>query len=107
MPDLSGCNHLIAYLFEVGPISQGGAGEGPITWGELNHWQAGTCRLLTPWEKTTLRVLSQEYLSELHAAVDPNRPAPLIPAETLGATRVAVDKALRNQFRSFIEARKK
>lgn len=48
----------------------------PITQGEIRSWQENTGIRLTPWEARTLRHLSREYLSELIAGEEPNRPMP-------------------------------
>lgn len=65
-------NHLIDYLFEVGPSTAGEV----LSFQEIAAWSAATGRTLTPWEAVTLRRLSSAYLSEAHAASDPDRAPP-------------------------------
>lgn len=67
--------HLVDYLFEVGP-SCGGE---PLTYSEVAAWQGITGVRLDAWEAETLRRLSVEYLNERDAAADPERPAPYLP----------------------------
>jgi len=76
MPSVEGAAYLLGYLFDVGPVLAAGMGPGPITYTELAAW----CQLhsieLEPWEVQFMRRLSFEYLNELRAAEQPDRPAP-------------------------------
>lgn len=71
-PEIDGGQHLIDYLFEVGP---GMSGE-PLTFQEIGAWASQTGRALNAWEPVALRRLSDAYLAERQAAEDPARPAP-------------------------------
>ncbi len=68
MPSVEGADHLIRYLWEIGPTMAAGMGAGPITHGELLAWQMLTGIKLEPWESRFLRRLSQEYLVESQRA---------------------------------------
>lgn len=105
LPDLSGCDYLVTYLFDVGPV--GDRAEGPISFAELESWARMTQRTLTPWELSTLRGMSSSYLEEFHAAKDPGRPAPWLSMQTVEQSRAKVSDNLRNAFRAHIEARAK
>jgi hypothetical protein len=72
LPTVDGAEHLIAYLFEVGP-SEGGE---VLTFSEMAAWSALTGRELSAWEAQTLRALSAAYLAELQDAEHPARPPP-------------------------------
>ncbi len=68
--------YLASYLFEVGPTSPAGVGEGPISHGEIAAWMANTGIRLNPWEARTLRRLSIDYLNESGKATTRGHPAP-------------------------------
>jgi len=92
LPPVDAAQHLIDYLFEVGP-SVGGE---VLTFSELQAWQASTGTVLTSWEAITLRRLSGAYLSELNAASDPQRPAPFFQASV--KPREVVSSQLASMF---------
>jgi hypothetical protein len=71
-PPLVAADHLIGYLFSVGPT----AGGEPLTFQEIRAWVDLTGHSLSPWEAETLRTLSAAYASEHFQASDPDRPAP-------------------------------
>lgn len=71
--------HLLNWLFAAGPT---GAGGQVLSWPELQAWAAATATPALPWELETLHRLSADYVAELHAAADPNRPAPYRPPPT-------------------------
>lgn len=77
MPPIEAGEHLIDYLFKVGPSA---AGE-TLTFQELAAWCAMTGHHLTAWEAATLRQLSGAYLGEYEAAANAKRPAPYQTAE--------------------------
>lgn len=68
--------HVFDWLMEIGPTEASAMGESPIGWSTIRDWAAGTFQHLSAWEARMLRRLSVEYLSEIHAAEDHNRPAP-------------------------------
>lgn len=55
--------HLISNLLEIGLTEAAGMGAGPISWGSINQWQAGTGRQLQPWEVRLIRQLSITYVA--------------------------------------------
>lgn len=72
-PDIpSEAGYLVEHLMAIGPASAGEV----VTFHEIQAWSALTGNVLTSWEASTLRALSLAYLSEYHAATDPDRPMP-------------------------------
>lgn len=56
--------HLIDYLFDVGPTRQSEAGEGPLDDVVLRAWQDNSGYGLEPWECRMLRRLSSDWLKQ-------------------------------------------
>lgn len=77
MPPVS-AEHLIAYLFEVGPVIATGMGAGPITHQELLAWQANTGIRLQPWQARFLRMLSCDYVAEAERSKSRDHPPPWV-----------------------------
>lgn len=75
-PPLDSCEYLLGYLYEVGPIMQGGMGPTSLTHEEIAHWQRNIGLSLQPWEARFLKMLSCEYLSQSQISNDINCPAP-------------------------------
>lgn len=75
-PPLEAAAYLVEHLWEVGPTMAAGAGVGPITFQELQSWQAQIGIELAPWEVRILRQLSFDYLDELRKAEKPDCPPP-------------------------------
>lgn len=71
--DMPECDamHVVAYLFDIGPVLHGGMGETPLTCGEIAAWEGLTGIELTAWEAQVVRRLSLEYLSEQQRAESP------------------------------------
>lgn len=74
LPDPGPASHLVSYLFDVGPVLQTGMGAVAITHGELRAWQENVGIELRPWEASTMRRLSLDYLTASHAAQEPACP---------------------------------
>lgn len=91
--------YLVEYLFEVGPVMQGGFGPVALTHGELRAWQDNVGLELQPWECRALIVLSKAYCAELAAATDPVAPAPWVPPEVAPVDRARVADSLRSSIR--------
>lgn len=75
MPECD-AEYLIAYFYEVGPVTSGNMGESSLTHTELRSWMNNTGIELESWEARTMIRLSKEYLSESHKATKPHSPAP-------------------------------
>lgn len=75
-PPLECAEHIINYLFEVGPVMSGGMGSIQITNTELRDWQQNIGIRLQPWEARFIRRLSGDYLGESHRAAKEGCPAP-------------------------------
>ena len=68
--------HIIDRLIEIGLTEAAGMGSGPLSWREINEWQAATFVTLDPWEARLIHSLSRDYVAENRAAEDRNRPSP-------------------------------
>lgn len=79
MPPLEGGEHLIGYLWEVGPVMPAGMGNSAVTHQEIVAWEKLTGIDLQAWEARWLRALSGEYMAAHHAAQEPTAPAPWNP----------------------------
>ena len=99
MPPVETAQHLLGYLFEVGPSMPGGMSSVPITHQEIAAWCELTGITLGPWESRTLRRLSREYVGELNEATDPKRPAPWR-GDMGEVDAAAVADSLRDSIRS-------
>lgn len=79
MPDIENehaAGYLIGLLQEAGLMSSVGMGPFPISWVEIDAWLRVTGLELSTWEVTTLKRLSEEYVSELLSATKADREAP-------------------------------
>lgn len=97
---------LLAHLQDVGPVLSGGMGPAPLTYGELQAWQASTGVELSPWQATLLRRLSREFVAETNAAADPARPAPWAPEHETEERRAAVARDLGIGLRAIAQAQR-
>lgn len=79
LPPVAAGEHLIGYLFEIGPADYGGAGAAVIRYAEIAAASALLGLRLAPWEVRTLRRLSAAYVSELHKAEKRDRQPPWRP----------------------------
>jgi hypothetical protein len=79
MPPLDAGEHLIDYLFRVGPSIAGEV----LTFQEIQAWSEASGVVLDGWEAETLRRMSGAYLAEYQAASDLARPAPYRATPTL------------------------
>jgi hypothetical protein len=91
--------HLVDYLFEVGPVMQGGFGPVALTHGELRAWQDNVGLELQPWECRALIQLSKAYCAEFAAASDPAAPAPWTAPEVAPEELARVADDLRESMR--------
>jgi hypothetical protein len=93
--------HVLAYLFEVGPtLYNGGMGEGPLTHSELVAWQWNTGIELSSWEARALLQLSRAYLVQSGLAEKPDCKPPWLPEGLEFRRAVALD--IRNSIRGMI-----
>lgn len=67
-----------------------------LSWVDIESWIRCTELDISNWEKLTIKSLSEEYVTELVAARDKNRPAPYSPEPEEEIDREAIqDKILR------------
>lgn len=76
MPDVEHADHLIGYLFEVGPTMPAGMGAGPVSFLEIDAWSTLTGTPLSSWESLALREMSCAYVAMQERAKDRNCPNP-------------------------------
>lgn len=73
LPEVQGGEHLLGYLYEVGPIM---AGARPLTHQEIAFWQLNIGVQLEPWEVRFIFRLSREHAAQLHLSEKRDCPAP-------------------------------
>lgn len=86
--------YITEWLFEVGPTMPTGMGAAHLSWSEIGEWARQTGLELTPWEATTLRDLSVEFLAMTNKARKPSCLAPWQSGDAATANR----KAVSDQF---------
>ena len=99
LPPIEGAEHLIGYLWEVGPLASGAAAQAPVSFTEIRAWQDLSGIDLMPWEARFLRRLSFDYLTELHQAEKPDCKAPWQPTDYVPDFK-AVSKSMRSAIAS-------
>ena len=75
-PPLLGCGHLLEWMFECGPVNEGGMGLSPLSWQDIESWSRQTGVNATGWESGVIKTLSSAYLNEYQQAKDPARLSP-------------------------------
>jgi hypothetical protein len=65
--DLGAFQHIVDYLFEVGPTT----GDQAVTWTELDRWADRMCVDLDPFRAGAIITLSREFLGALGKSRDP------------------------------------
>jgi len=95
---------LVQWLYEIGPIVQGGMGPVPIGWQDIAAWQSVTGLVLAPHEAQAIRTLSMAYADQHHRSKDANCPCPW--ADPTQVDREAVADKVSEQFRAFSQRRK-
>lgn len=68
--------HVISRWIEIGMTQGGGMAPAPLTWAEINEWQAATSVTLGTWEARLIRALSVAYIAEGRRAEDETCPPP-------------------------------
>jgi len=76
LPELDGAEYLVRLLNEAGLVSTHGMGPTPLSWQEIESWLRVTETKLCLWEKLMVRELSEVYLAEFNAAIEPDREDP-------------------------------
>lgn len=90
MPDAGEAAYLLGHFWKVGPT----LGDSAVTNAELRHYQDNEGIELSPWECSTLRRLSIDYLNESHRATKPDCPPPF--ADSTDAARLKAAELNRN-----------
>lgn len=97
LPAVSGGEHLLAHLFEVGPIAGGAGGIAAVSWSEMQAWQRQTGLDLQPWEVRTLRRLSADFANECRRAEAHDAVSPMTIVST-ERNRAAVARKIGMEF---------
>lgn len=105
-PPLRAAQHLINYLFEIGPAIHGSMGLAPLSHCEIAAWMGSTGIRLQPWELRAMHNLSRQYVAEYHQAEDPERPAPYGEPERQ-FDRAQLDSNIRAALRPYVKSTKK
>lgn len=106
--DLPECSapFIINRLLDIGIVTAGGFGAGPISWRDLVAWQTCTGTPLPPWQARMLVELSREYCA---FSVDAEKPDCVPPWAELAAVtedrRARVARDLRIGFKALIMAK--
>lgn len=100
MPPIDAGGHVVNYLMEIGPVMSGPAA---ISHEELGWWQRNIGVRLQPWEARFIRGLSQEYLSEMSLAENPEAAAPWEPSSSTPAQRAVVAAGMKNAIRGMAD----
>ena len=101
-PLLEYYSYLIGWLFEVGPVVNGGMGQSPLSYSDIKTWSDMVGVNVTGWEATTIKNLSNAYLSEYQQAKDPQRPNPNI-TEWTDDDRISVSDKIGSIFGRLVE----
>ena len=96
MPAIDNYVYLIDWLFELGPTMQSSMGSSPLTFEEIRAW--GIDIDLSPWEASTLRRLSLDYLSMLHTGSEPKCPPPFVARKQSEERTKQVSNGLKDLF---------
>lgn len=76
MPPLESHYYMIDWLFDAGPLMSSSMGSSPLTYQEINAWADGMD--LTPWERSTLKSLSMDYVVGTQQGQKKDCPPPYI-----------------------------
>lgn len=92
--------YLVGYLLDAGTFCANGMGRTPLPHSEIRAWQANAGIELSPWEASTLRQLSAEYVAMAQAAEEPDCKPPMASATEVKAMQVTDINAKLDQFLS-------
>ena len=97
-PPIPFAAYLVDYLLDAGTFSTSGMGRTPLSHIEIRAWQQNVGLDLSPWEASTLRILSVEYVASAQAAEEPDCKPPLADAAEVKAMQVADINSKLDQF---------
>ena len=81
MPPIEAAEHLLEYLFEIGPAKPAGMGGlAGLDEVDIFAWQANHDMRLSSWEIRTLRRLSHDYAATCADSKNPQSQPPYIPS---------------------------
>jgi hypothetical protein len=106
MPETDGCEHLIEYLFRVGPGMANGMGYVCLTFCEIDAWARRTKIKLTGWESETLHHMSKAYCAQhsISSKKDAQAPWSAMAERQIESNR---DRVSEGTLRAFEQAAKK
>ncbi len=76
MPETHGFEHLIEYLFRVGPGASNGMGYVGVSYPDIDAWSRLTRIPLTGWESETLKMMSDTYCGQKSISTKKDSVAP-------------------------------
>lgn len=76
LPEIEEGEHVLQWLFEVGPSSSTAVGPGPISFSEIAAWASITQTRITSEEALLIRALSRDYCAEYHGSSKSNTVPP-------------------------------
>ena len=100
MPPVSGFGNVLDYLFEIGPVLDGGMGPVKITNEELLAWQTNNRKRLAPWVCRLIIRLSHEYKNAFIDAGQRGAKPPWTPESVDPEELSAVANSLRDSVRA-------
>ena len=77
LPAIGETFYVVEMWQDMGLVSAGGMGATQLSSLEILAWQQCTQRTVTPWEFSTIREMSMNYLTMLHAGEKPETGSPL------------------------------
>lgn len=89
--------YITDWLFEIGPTVPAGMGMARLGWPDLLAWQSISGIELSPWEATTLRGLSSDYLNMSLDAKVMECPAPYLDAAAIARNRQAISQQMKQR----------
>lgn len=79
LPRVEAGEYLLNAFFEVGPTMQGGMGEAPLHWQEVDAYARQTQAISEPWEARALVQMSRAYLDGQVVGTQPLGKMPVEP----------------------------
>lgn len=70
MPKINAGQYLIEAFHELGRADQTGMATRPLQWAEIEAYAQATQDISEPWEKRTLRKMSEAYVAWLSRGAD-------------------------------------
>lgn len=99
MPECD-ADHILSYLWEIGPTASSGGKHTAICHSEIAAWQCNTGIELDAFEARTLRTLSVVYLEQWFMSTQPDCPPPWTQAPELNVIKHQATENMRRDMRA-------